>query len=170
MVRCPRDHEDTDRRFVVSWVKVRDGHEGQEEYSALCGQVDRRVSCQGLSQVLIMLGRKCLSSGPFRELPAIVISLTASTQTWHRFTAFQILANCPLLFFMCDKDNSVSSEEIAGFILGGMTDSSIDTRIEAIKALSKMMLHDGDIMRGDTSCRSSIRRESPVNRRADSSV
>jgi hypothetical protein len=57
---------------------------------------------------------------------------------------------------MCDKDNSVSSEEIAGFILGGMTDSSIDTRIEAIKALSKMMLHDGDIMRGDTSCRDQL--------------
>jgi uncharacterized tellurite resistance protein B-like protein len=56
---------------------------------------------------------------------------------------------------MCDKDN-VSSQEIADFILGGMTDSSIDTRIEAIKALSKMMLHDGDLMRGDTSCRDQL--------------
>jgi hypothetical protein len=50
----------------------------------------------------------------------------------------------------------VSSQEIADFILGGMTDSSIDTRIEAIKALSKMMLHDGDLMRGDTSCRDQL--------------
>ena len=57
---------------------------------------------------------------------------------------------------MCDKDNSVSSQEIADFILGGMTDSSIDTRIEAIKALSRMMLHDGDLMRGDTSCRDQL--------------
>jgi hypothetical protein len=50
----------------------------------------------------------------------------------------------------------VSSQEIADFILGGMTDSSVDTRIEAIKAMSKMMLHDGDLMRGDTSCRDQL--------------
>jgi len=53
---------------------------------------------------------------------------------------------------MCDKDNSVSSQDIAEFILGGMTDSSVDT----IKAISKMMLHDGDLMRGDTSCRDQL--------------
>jgi len=57
---------------------------------------------------------------------------------------------------MCDKDNSVSSQDIAEFILGGMTDSSVDTRLEAIKAISKMMLHDGDVMRGDTSCRDQL--------------
>jgi len=54
---------------------------------------------------------------------------------------------------MCDKDNSVSSQDIANFMLGGMTDTSIDTRLEAMNAMSKLMLHDGDVMRGDTSCR-----------------
>lgn len=91
--------------------------------------------------------------GPFRELPAVLLSLTVSSQTWHRFTAYQILAECPLIFFMCDCDNAVTSSDIAGILYGGLSDHSVDTKIEALKAMSQLMFYNGDIMLGDTSHR-----------------
>jgi hypothetical protein len=54
---------------------------------------------------------------------------------------------------MCDSDDSISSLEISDILLAGFQDHSVDTKIEALKALSKMMCHDGDSMRGDTSRR-----------------
>jgi hypothetical protein len=47
----------------------------------------------------------------------------------------------------------MSSRELANTMLGGMTDRSVDTKIEALKAVCKMMLHNGDVMRRDTSRR-----------------
>ena len=94
-----------------------------------------------------------LPAGPFVQLPSVVVSLTISTQTWHRFTAYQVLANCPQLLHMGNASESMDSADISEIILGGFTDHSVDTKIQALKAMSRMMIYNGDVIHGVTSHR-----------------
>ncbi|ODN78077.1 hypothetical protein L198_07996 [Cryptococcus wingfieldii CBS 7118] len=76
---------------------------------------------------------------PARPFVPVCLELTQSPNAFHRFTSFQLLGYTPTLVDDA-ADGPLSSSQLTALLLTGLEDSSVDVRLEAIKATKSLLI------------------------------
>lgn len=67
-----------------------------------------------------------------------MLQLVASREPFHRFTPFQLLTLCPTLL-VDSVPQPIPADQLAQLLAAGLNDPAVDVRIEAIKAVQKVV-------------------------------
>ncbi|ORX38501.1 armadillo-type protein [Kockovaella imperatae] len=79
-----------------------------------------------------------LRQRPCMTIPPVILELTTSPHPFHRFTPFQLLHSTPTLLVDSVSD-PLPIEQVGGLLVGGLNDSSVDVRVEALKAMCSLL-------------------------------
>ena len=67
-----------------------------------------------------------------------MLELTTSPHPFHRFTPFQLLHTTPTLL-IDSVTEPVPIQQLGSLLVGGLNDSSVDVRVEALKAMCSLL-------------------------------
>jgi hypothetical protein len=99
-----------------------------------------------------------LISGRPKSLSRMILEFLQSPNPQERSTAFHILTHYPSLFLDCFYDGILTSHMITQHLVAAAANpgNSISMRMEALKAVVKVLFYEGDVIQGDDSQRNAL--------------